>query len=122
MPAVKSSLIHPRYKTPANAILFYATFAIILALSGGFIFLAVMSTVVRLMVYVMCISTLPVLHKKLGEFEGQFRLYGGMLIPIVALVLSIWLMTHASLKSWTVTGAFMLLGGALYALTNRRAR
>jgi amino acid transporter len=114
--------IHPRYKTPANAILFYATSAIILALSGGFIFLAVMSTVVRLMVYVMCISTLPVLHKKLGEFEGQFRLYGGMLIPIVALVLSIWLMTHASLKSWTVTGAFMLLGGALYVLTNRRAR
>ena len=113
--------IHPRYQTPANSILFYAAFSIILALSGGFVFLAVMSTVVRLMVYVMCIATLPVLHRKLGEFEGQFRLYGGMTIPVVALILSIWLTTHASLRSWAVTGAFMALGGALYLVTSRRA-
>jgi APA family basic amino acid/polyamine antiporter len=111
--------IHPRYQTPANSILFYAAFSIILALSGGFVFLAVMSTVVRLMVYVMCIATLPVLHRKLGEFEGQFRLYGGMTIPVVALILSIWLTTHASMKSWVVTGAFMALGGVLYVFTGR---
>jgi amino acid transporter len=113
--------IHPRYQTPANSILFYAAFSIILALSGGFVFLAVMSTVVRLMVYVMCIATLPVLHRKLGEFEGQFKLYGGMTIPVVALILSIWLTTHASLRSWAVTGAFMALGGVLYLVTSRRA-
>ena len=113
--------IHPRFKTPANAILFYAAFSIILALSGGFVFLAVMSTVVRLMVYVMCISTLPVLHKKLGEYEGQFRLPGGMAIPMLALILSLWLMTHASLKSWLVTGLFMLAGGVLFWITSRRA-
>jgi APA family basic amino acid/polyamine antiporter len=113
-------IIHSRYQTPANAILFYAAFSIILALSGGFVFLAVMSTVVRLMVYVMCISTLPVLHRKLGEYEGQFRLYGGMVIPAVAFVLSIWLMTHASLKSWLATGVFMLLGSVLYLFSRRR--
>jgi amino acid transporter len=114
--------IHPRYQTPSNAILFYAAFSIALALSGGFVFLAVMSTVVRLMVYVMCITTLPVLHKKLGEYEGQFRLYGGMVIPVIALVISIWLMTHASLKSWVATGVFMLLGCMLYWAAIRRAR
>jgi APA family basic amino acid/polyamine antiporter len=113
-------LIHARFQTPANAILFYATFSIILALSGGFVFLAVMSTVVRLIVYVMCISTLPVLHRKLGEYEGQFRLYGGMAIPAVAFVLSIWLMTHASLKSWLATAVFMLLGSVLYLFSRRR--
>jgi len=62
---------------------------------------------------------LPVLHRKLGEYEGQFRLYGGMSIPVVALIVSIWLMTHASLKSWVVTGVFMLLGAGLYLLTRR---
>ena len=113
--------IHPRYQTPANAILFYALFSIALALSGGFVFLAVMSTVVRLMVYVMCIATLPVLHRKLGEFEGQFRLVGGMAIPILALVLSLWLMTHASMKSWLATGVFMLLGSVMYLISRRRA-
>jgi len=111
--------IHPRFQTPANAILFYSIFSIVLALSGGFVWLAAMSTVVRLMVYVMCIATLPVLHRKIGEYEGQFRLYGGMVIPIVALVVSIWLMTHASMKSWVATGVFMLAGSVLYLLKRR---
>jgi APA family basic amino acid/polyamine antiporter len=113
--------IHPRFRTPSNAILFYSAFSIVLALSGGFVRLAVISTIVRLMVYVMCIATLPVLHRKLGEYEGQFRLWGGMAIPIIALVISIWLMTHASLKSWTTTGEFLILGCVLYLLTRHRA-
>ena len=111
--------VHPRYQTPSNAILFYAGFALLLALSGGFVFLAAMSTVVRLMVYVMCIATLPVLKKKKPEAENQFRLPGGMAIPAVALLLSLWLMTHASAKSWLITGAFMILGSGLYFLSRK---
>jgi len=111
--------VHPRFHTPANAILFYAGFSILLALSGGFVWLAAMSTVVRLMVYVMCISSLPLLHRKLGEYEGQFKLWGGMTIPVLALVVSVWLMTHASMKSWLLTGAFLVAGGVLYLLTRR---
>ena len=113
--------VHPRFHTPSNAILFYAAFSIILALSGGFVLLAVISTIVRLMVYVMCIATLPVLHRKLGEYEGQFRLYGGMTVPAIALLISIWLMTHASQQSWLTTGGFMALGGVLYLVTRRKS-
>ena len=113
--------VHPRFHTPSNAILFYAAFSILLALSGGFVLLAVISTIVRLMVYVMCIATLPVLHRKLGEYEGQFRLYGGMTVPAIALLISIWLMTHASQQSWLTTGGFMALGGVLYLVTRRKS-
>jgi amino acid transporter len=114
--------VHPRYRTPANSIYLYGLFALALALSGGFIWLAAMSTVVRLLVYILCIGTLPVLHRKLGEYEGQFRLYGGLAIPAVALFVSIWLLTHASLKSWLVTGAFLLIGSLLYLVTRGRNR
>jgi amino acid transporter len=113
--------IHPRFHTPSNAILFYAAFSILLALSGGFVWLAVISTIVRLMVYVLCIATLPVLHRKLGEYEGQFRLWGGMAVPLVALLISVWLMTHARQESWMATGAFVLLGGVLYLFTGRKS-
>ncbi|NNK32108.1 MAG: amino acid permease [Xanthomonadales bacterium] len=112
--------VHPGFQTPANAIAFYAVFSMILALSGGFVWLAAMSTVVRLLVYVMGIATLPVLHRKLGEFNGQFRLRGGMAVPTLALLLSLWLMTHASLKSWLVTGVFMAAGSVLYFLTRQK--
>jgi len=114
--------VHPRFHTPAKSIYFYALFTIVLALSGGFVWLAAMSTVVRLMVYVLCIATLPVLNRKLGEYEGQFRLHGGLFIPVVALVVSVWLTSHASMKSWVVTGVFMLLGSVLYLVTKRGNR
>ena len=111
--------IHPRFHTPANAILFYAVFSIALALSGGFVWLAVISTIVRLLVYVLCITTLPILHRKLGEYEGQFSLWGGMTIPVLALLLSLWLMSHASLNSWLMTAAFAAGGSLLYWIARR---
>jgi amino acid transporter len=112
--------VHPRFQTPANSIIFYAAFSLGLALSGGFVFLAAMSTVVRLLVYVMCIATLPVLNRRMGEQEGQFHLWGGMTIPVVALLLSIWLMSHASAKSWLLTAGFMVLGALMYFFTRRQ--
>ncbi|MGD8358211.1 MAG: APC family permease [Lysobacterales bacterium] len=106
--------VHARYHTPANSILFYGVFSVVLALSGGFVWLAAMSTVVRLLVYVMSIATLPVLHRKVGEYEGQFRLPGGMAIPVLALLVSLWLMTHAKMQSWLITAAFIAVGAVLF--------
>jgi APA family basic amino acid/polyamine antiporter len=113
--------VHARFQTPANAILFYGAFSMALALSGRFVWLAAMSTVVRLLVYVLCIAALPVLHRRIGEFDGQFRLPGGLLIPALALLISLWLASHAGLKSWLVTAAFMAAGTLLYLFTRRRA-
>lgn len=115
-------VVHPKYQTPANSILFYGVFAALLALSGGFVWLAAMSTVVRLLVYVTCVATLPVLHRKLGECEGQFTLWGGMTIPVVALVLSVGLLTQAKLESWLVTGGFIVFGTVLYLITGRAGK
>lgn len=112
--------VHPEFRTPANAIITYVVFTALLALSGGFVWLAVMSTAVRLLVYALCILSLPSLHRKFGERENQFRLPGGTIIPVLALLLSIWLMSHASLQSWLATGAFSLLGAVLYVLQTRR--
>jgi amino acid transporter len=109
--------VHPRFHTPANAILVYAAFSIALALSEGFVWLAAMSTVVRLLVYVASIATLPVLHRKVGEYEGQFRLPGGLAIPALACLVSLWLMSHAPLESWLVTAVFMGVGAVVYTVS-----
>jgi len=111
--------IHPRFHTPAHSIIFLGFFALVLALSGSFVWLAAMSTVVRLLVYAGCILSLPSLQKTVEQVEGQFRLPGGFTIPAIALVLSLWLTTHASMESWLVTGAFAVLGGVFYMVTRR---
>jgi amino acid transporter len=111
--------IHPRFHTPAHSIIFLGLFALVLALSGSFVWLAAMSTVVRLLVYAGCILSLPSLQKTVAQVEGQFRLPGGFTIPAIALVLSLWLTTHASMESWLVTGAFAVLGSVFYLVTRR---
>jgi len=114
--------VHDRFQTPANAIGFYAGFTILLALSGGFVWLAVVSTVVRLMVYVLSIATLPVLQRRDAGADTSFRLPGGYLVPLLAAGISVWLMSFAPLESWLGAGAFMALGAVVYGLARRGGR
>ncbi len=114
--------VNPRFHTPANSIVFVGAVGLALAMSGGFVWLAAMSTAVRLLVYMACILSLPGLERKVGERAGQFRLRGGMLIPGLALVLCLWLTMHASLKSWLTTLAFAALGTALYYINQSLSR
>ncbi|MSQ98340.1 MAG: amino acid permease [Xanthomonadales bacterium] len=112
--------IHPRHGTPANAILFVGGLALFLSLSGSFVWLAAMSTVVRLLVYVACILALPRLHTMPGDRAQPFKLPGGYLIPLMALILCGWLMTFASSRSWLTTAAFSAIGAVFYLATRKR--
>jgi amino acid transporter len=109
------SRVSPRFHTPSNSVLFYGAMSLVLALSGTFIWLAVMSTLVRLLAYGLCIASLPRLEKVVGEHEGQYRLPGGWLIPVIALLLCLWLITQASMTAWLTVLVFIALGSALYA-------
>ena len=112
--------IHVRYGTPANAIIFVGALGLGLALSGSFLQLAAMSTVVRLVVYASCILALPRLDKQRTESARPFNLPGGYLIPMLALILCFWLMSFASGQSWLTAGIFAALGTVFYLATYQR--
>ncbi len=107
-------VIHPRTRTPLNSIVFYAAVGLVLALSGSFVWLAVVSTLARLLSYILGVAALPVLEKRIEKTEGQFRLHGGYLVPVIALVLCLWLITFASVTAWLTTAVFFALGSLLY--------
>ena len=111
--------IHPRTKTPLNSILFYAVLGLVLALSGSFIWLAVVSTLARLLSYILGVAALPVLERKIESTADQFRLRGGYFIPALALLLCLWLVTFASMTAWLTTAAFFALGSVLYLASAR---
>lgn len=113
-------VIHSGFGTPANSIMFAGLLGIILALSGGFVWLAAMSTVVRLIVYVACILSLPRLHSALLPGQQAFDLPGGYAIPFLGLIISLWLIMQASADSWLFTGVFMAIGTVLYFLAKYR--
>ncbi len=112
--------IHQRYGTPANATLFIGGLALYLSLSGSFIWLAAMSTVVRLLAYAACVLALPRLHTALADDARPFDLPGGYLIPLMALILCAWLMTFASGQSWLTTGLFSAIGTIFYFAGRQR--
>ena len=112
--------IHPRTRTPLNSIVFYAALGLVLALSGSFVWLAVVSTLARLLSYILGVAALPVLEKRIEKTEGQFRLRGGYLVPAIALLLCLWLITFASISAWLTTAAFFAMGSVLYLLSSRK--
>jgi len=119
LPAVLAR-VHPRFHTPHVSILLYGGLCLAMALTGTFVWLAVISTLVRLLTYMVCIASLPRLARTIEREPGQFRLPGGMLIPGIAMLLCLWLITHAPVDSWLTTGAFFLAGTVLYRLARRK--
>ena len=113
------SNVHDKYQTPHISLWVYGILCLALALSGSFIWLAVMSTLARLLTYIVCIAALPRLEKTTEPVEDQFKLPGGLMIPAIAMFLCLWLITYASTAAWLTTLVFMGLGTVLYVLSRR---
>lgn len=107
--------VHPSYRTPAAAILLQTSVALPLAWSGTFEGLAALSVVSRLVAYVATAAAVPVLRKKLGPPEG-FRLPGGWLIPVLAILLGLGLAASATPRNLLAAGVALLVGLGIYGL------
>ena len=117
--------VHEKYSTPGNSILFLGGLGLVFALTGSFEYLAAASSLMRLIVYVLCISTLPAIRRKATDEEkaDAYRLQGGYTIPAAAMILCLWIGAQSTLLSWQVTGALLAAGLVLYAVSaQRRAR
>jgi amino acid transporter len=107
--------VHPRYHTPANSVVFLGMIVFALAVVGEFAWLAGMSAVVRLLIYLACIGALPHLRRRRLDAPGRLRLPGGYAIPLVAVGVCVWLLLQLTLRGALVTAAFLAVGGVLYA-------
>jgi amino acid transporter len=102
--------VHPRYRTPANAVIVQMAIALPLALSGSFVALAELSVVARLATYLGTAAAVPVLRRKLAGTESRVRLPGGPVIPIAAVVLTIGLAASATITNLIAAGAALTVG------------
>ena len=110
--------VHARYRTPAAAIITQAVFALVLALSGSFVQLALLSIIARLATYIGTAAAVPVLRRKFPRREDAFVLPGGPTIPVLALLLCIAFLLSAEMKN-LIAGAIGLAIGAVIYFTRR---
>lgn len=106
--------VHPRLHTPAVAIAFQCALALALALSGSFVQLALLSMVTRLLAYISTAASVLVLRRRLGDPPGAWRLPGGPLVPVAALVLSLAMLLSASAAHLLAVALAMAVGSVFY--------
>lgn len=106
--------VHPRFRTPAAAILVQGVLSVALALSGSFEKLALLSMVTRLLAYIGTAAAVLVLAHRRRDNPNALRLPGGPLVPILALLLSLGLLGSASASNLLAVAAAALVGTVIY--------
>lgn len=113
--------VHPRFRTPANAVLFSSAVALALALTGSFVTLAAGSAVARLVVYTLTCSSTLVLRQP--RFTGvikpaTFVIPFGPVVPVLAVVVSLTILAGATRLNLLVGSSALVAGAALFALND----
>jgi len=106
--------VHPRFHTPAAAVITQGVISLALALSGSFVKLALLSMVTRLLAYIGTAAAVLVLARRYGDRPDAMRLPGGPLIPVLALVLSLALLASASWQNLAAAGVACIVGALIY--------
>ena len=56
--------VHPIYNTPVGSVVFFSVLVFVLSVYGSFVWLAALSALVRILIYMLCIAAIPSLRKK----------------------------------------------------------
>ncbi len=106
--------VHKVHATPHVAIAAFCGTGLALGIAGTFRELAVMSSLARLVVYAVCVLSVPLLHRRLGGSPGCIRLPGGWAVHGIALLTCVWLMAQVTFDAVWKTGALVAVGSLLF--------
>jgi amino acid transporter len=111
--------VHPRFHTPAVSIILYGAASFAFAATGGFVWLAGLSLLSRLILYLVCVSALPKLQRRYGHMEESVRPPGGPAWMVLALLACAVLLWQVTLQSLLVTSGCVLLGLLMFLWARR---
>lgn len=115
--------VHPRFSTPANAIITISTISFIVAVSGEFRQLAVIVSAALLLLYLgVVLATIKFRYKKNQDRSGTFKIPGGLVVPVAALLALGFFIVQ--LKSSELLGTAIFIGGlsVIYFVKNLSKR
>jgi amino acid transporter len=104
--------IHPKFKTPYLGIIIQATTALIAAIVGNLTLLIATSVFFMAIAYVATSASIFSLHRK--SQSAHFHLRGGMLIPSLGIVFSLYLITQCTITQIALGIALLLAGLPIY--------
>jgi amino acid transporter len=109
--------VHPRYRTPAVAIVIYAVIVAALAISSSFERLVVMANVSALLLYLLCVVASYQLQRRDVRMAGEpFNLPGGPVVQLLAAAGILWLLMQATAREWGILAAVVGAASVYYLL------
>jgi len=117
--------VHPRFFTPHVAIMITASAMLVFTLKTSFVAALTISAIARLVTYGVTCAALPVLRRRSGVSPAMFRVRGGTVIAVAALVLAICLLSHRTRTvgiQATIAAAVGLLIYLVYRVVRYNAR
>jgi basic amino acid/polyamine antiporter, APA family len=111
--------IHPRFRTPDVSIVLYTAFLLAFTLAGSFRWNITLSAIVRLFAYGSIAIALLILRKR-NPGADAFRLPGGPVLAIVAIVFCMVLLARAPLSNSTAVLATSAVAALNWALVRKR--
>lgn len=101
-----------RYDTAWFSILISTLLATALALYGNFIFLAGLTVVARLIEFISTAGSIIVFRKR--KLKALYKMPFGIVIPIIAIILSVWLLSESSLEKIMFIVIALIVGYLFY--------
>ncbi len=112
--------VHPVYRTPYVAIAVQAVVDSVIALTGTYVKLAVVSDVAILLVYLACsVGAAQLRRRNFGAEQRPFRMPAGAVVPWLASALIVLLLARAGVMAWLLTGG-VVAAASLAFLARRR--
>ena len=109
--------VHPKYKTPHIAIIFFAVVIGVFALSGTFKYLAVVATGSLLLVDLGVILAVLRLRQRDGlPKDGEFRLPFGPVVPLLSCAIVGWLLLQVPLNEAATIVTLVGACAVIYAI------
>ena len=111
--------VHARYRTPGVSILFWGGLVLVLALSGSFIWNAVLSVASRIIAYAMVCGAFVKLRRSRAP-AGTFRLPAGPLFAAIGFTFCAMLMTRLNADHGRIIAAVGLIAMVNWLVVRRQ--
>ncbi|MFN2379583.1 MAG: APC family permease [Bacteroidales bacterium] len=119
--------LHPKYRTPVWSLLAFAVTALIVSLTGTFVYAVAISVISKTLILMTVCAALIKLRlkekKSVKPAVDYFRIKHGYLVASIGILSSLWLLKSSRLNEITavlITILFGLILYFLYKLTNHR--
>ncbi len=98
LPSKWLAKINSKYATPSNAIILYSFLGLLIATVGGFKQLAILVSAVVLLLYLGVALALIKLRKSHPFEKGQFKIPGGMTVPIISTLIIFYFLSSLTMN------------------------